>query len=1267
MRIRESAHRNAGSSDIARTNPIRVSTSAGRLAEQALPVELWNLILEELPNDTLLRAALVCRVFNALAICIYFARPSTPFTRSNDGKAVTLSAKVLRHLRIAFSGPLPEHISCSFAAGPVFRDLSVMLRVVSDSRARVGGVQLDFPDDVFVHSSKHSRQALLRTCCSIVSTVAQRNGEEVFFLRAGFFPGALLCRAADIADWRLDLGELNTGQRPTALLKRIWGSLRNKKIQKPAVTHSWPPKTSLRIFNGESVDVDPPWRLLSVDVMPFRDAGRSFSVVLFDRKAQYYMYIHTAHDVSARHWDVVLPHLDMPALKRVIIGTDELDPAAFGEFLLNHEGLEHICYIGTTRRVPTRAIVDPPIAHPGLAMIEGRVEMLPLLLEGLVLSPNLSKITTSLGMSGKTLAILNPLMRLIAQLPSKEVELHLSLCMRDVPAGFMDDEVTALARAATSICKVEVPYVHYEGVMPAFLSWLALLPALREVEILFMKWTFDRAFPSKPKARRLAVCEAFMEEARKALPNVSSVTDPDAHPDDDIDPGAALSKLLYPNRHELNDGGALERVLTENRDRGGSGPCIGALVPLPPMPRPANDKTSTDSDIWAEDPEMFALRNMPGFVEPPPPTELQRIEEEQEPEPEVSAPVPTSLRTHSETIVYESPPEMEMAIPFTYPAPIRTAAIRVKLDIEPERDGEEEMRDARDAAAEAVWLMQNVAPKTGCLCAYLKRRCFCVPNGLIVERKGLIHRVPPELVDMIFEFALADEWMLNPSLHCGPNSAWVLSRRMILSFGLVCRRWTPVAERFLYRDITIRRVEQLFCLRDTIAARPTLTKYVRSFSMQAYVPKELASETKGALSAIWPYCTNLKTISDIAPFQYAHRYTPPAFPSNITDLTIGEFETPEFVARLLKAHCAQLRSLSMAVEDSALHDEELNFPHLHTLHVLVGDVTPDQVQTFARKWRMPNLINLRLSATQSCGIEFVFEAYEHILGIHGTKLRYLELPNLFNHRVLLSEELREEQKVEDYAPVLRLCPNLEHVVLPNNHFFETMPQRGDISPIKPKPYLAGIKRVDVWDTDIYQGQADPWFGLPWPFSRGMFPDCPTSEFRYIDTALAAQLVGAFPLLVERAERGTWAVPGMVVSQVQRIVDGDLCLRMGDHQAALEWGKSYFGWMETHAVCRDQDPRPGGAEMEMAGTNTQGPIRREPWRDWAAWRNPDEDGDDERETWEGYWDLTAKQVRLQDKKWEDETDDENTEDMVTEWVEDLVDEFAERGPRAEDDE
>jgi len=91
---------------------------------------------------------------------------------------------------------------------------------------------------------------------------------------------------------------------------------------------------------------------------------------------------------------------------------------------------------------------------------------------------------------------------------------------------------------------------------------------------------------------------------------------------------------------------------------------------------------------------------------------------------------------------------------------------------------------------------------------------------------------------MIFKEALPLEWMLDPSLNCGPNSAWCSSMAMKLSLTMVCKHWSSVSLRFLrnrnsathnrsqvmikflYRDIVIRRTPQLFALADTIAKKP---------------------------------------------------------------------------------------------------------------------------------------------------------------------------------------------------------------------------------------------------------------------------------------------------------------------------------------------------------------------------------------------------------------------------------------------------------------
>ncbi|KAJ7054640.1 hypothetical protein C8F01DRAFT_191125 [Mycena amicta] len=138
--------------------------------------------------------------------------------------------------------------------------------------------------------------------------------------------------------------------------------------------------------------------------------------------------------------------------------------------------------------------------------------------------------------------------------------------------------------------------------------------------------------------------------------------------------------------------------------------------------------------------------------------------------------------------------------------------------------------------------------------------------------------------------------MFDPSLHCGPNSSWCNTMAMKLSLTLVCKHWSSVMVKFLYRDIIIHRAPQRFRLREII---PDLGKYVCSFKIQCYVQKQDTELTTDMLANIWAKCPKLAKVARLLPFKVPFPYALPTLPASITSLTIGYGETTDFVSSLL--------------------------------------------------------------------------------------------------------------------------------------------------------------------------------------------------------------------------------------------------------------------------------------------------------------------------------------------------------------------------------
>ncbi|KAJ7618139.1 hypothetical protein DFH06DRAFT_1364068 [Mycena polygramma] len=161
--------------------------------------------------------------------------------------------------------------------------------------------------------------------------------------------------------------------------------------------------------------------------------------------------------------------------------------------------------------------------------------------------------------------------------------------------------------------------------------------------------------------------------------------------------------------------------------------------------------------------------------------------------------------------------------------------------------------------------------------------------------------VPPEILQVIFSHVLPPEDMHNPSLHCGPASAWcgaMVTKRVLV---LVSKAWYLVGITFLYKDINIRRVTAVAALLETLSTNPRLGEFVRSIDLLAYVPPAYCDDVLSDMEDILELCPAVTSVNQSHPFILPHkgpgddgtefdvldRILVPDLPATVTSLTLG--------------------------------------------------------------------------------------------------------------------------------------------------------------------------------------------------------------------------------------------------------------------------------------------------------------------------------------------------------------------------------------------
>ncbi|KAJ7493627.1 hypothetical protein FB451DRAFT_1387787 [Mycena latifolia] len=495
-----------------------------------LPLEIWDIVFHELTDTYLLRAAAVCRAFNTLCISIYLARYNNSAESLASGKLST-SSSIIPRLQLSYRPEITQ-LLCHFWSIGVYEYLMSLRDLIKRSNS-LREIILTFSVDVFnayhfAQRTPYSQSDILRSFCTMLSTMAAKAPGPVF---VAFPDGLFTCRAKDIASWRLDLFQFNSGMKPHVLIERMRLAFRSMWPAYPWTPPAYP-WTTVRLHNGKTSSQRPLTKIYTVNVLSVQhDNGPgpfpSYSIVIFNISYITSISLYRRDDIPPEQWTAILPNLTLPALQTLIVATDGIEPTILGEFLVRHEKLRKFEYCPWPPNGGTASSIGPPIAHPSLAkIVASGVENTNRVMECLHRSPLLDSFSFSLHGQHTSIAELNPAFRLISQ---RSQDAHLKLDFWTVVAEesdgartpFMDDEATDIARALQCILSVELSFSSMVVGLRT-LSWLALFPGLRCA-------TFHLHIGGRdPKRRRddpavQAELADFMREATASLPHVQEI------------------------------------------------------------------------------------------------------------------------------------------------------------------------------------------------------------------------------------------------------------------------------------------------------------------------------------------------------------------------------------------------------------------------------------------------------------------------------------------------------------------------------------------------------------------------------------------------------------------------------------------------------------------------------------------------------------------------------------------------------------------------
>ncbi|KAJ7730175.1 hypothetical protein B0H16DRAFT_1585638 [Mycena metata] len=451
-------------------------------------MELWDIIIREITDEDVLRASAVCSAFNAFAISEYLARNNI----SPAAKEISGPAYLIHPLQLSCV-PLPmEHLVCHFRHFDLRRDLLSLQHFVPRARS-LRDLELSFRSSL-LHAHRNDRIPVEYSCrelmgifCRVLSGMARKaTGPVVVVGQFGMF----MCRAEDIAGWRLDALQFNPVSERNALTTRIRGTSTTIMLQTTMPIAGTPPPSPL---TREQVLQD----LRTVNVWVHDAPGITFNVWVHDAPGiTYTMLGFNISDIklldlndspiSDQQLTAVLRDLTLPSLRILNISRSSVDPTALGGFLARHPKLQEFTSLAPK---PSSPLISSPLAHPQLSRIEATgTDNICLAMDALHLSPLLYTFVFSYTHdAASSLNNLTPAFRLLSQ---RSLIAHLELTIFESPNNpssmdepLFDDEAASIARALHCVYSVVISCSSTDmGIRT--LPWLILFPNLLRVKFL---------------------------------------------------------------------------------------------------------------------------------------------------------------------------------------------------------------------------------------------------------------------------------------------------------------------------------------------------------------------------------------------------------------------------------------------------------------------------------------------------------------------------------------------------------------------------------------------------------------------------------------------------------------------------------------------------------------------------------------------------------------------------------------------------------------
>ncbi|KAG6916565.1 hypothetical protein DXG01_006336 [Tephrocybe rancida] len=307
------------------------------------------------------------------------------------------------------------------------------------------------------------------------------------------------------------------------------------------------------------------------------------------------------------------------------------------------------------------------------------------------------------------------------------------------------------------------------------------------------------------------------------------------------------------------------------------------------------------------------------------------------------------------------------------------------------------------------------------------------PPGPIVY-----HPLPFEILDMIFTRTVAPSFLLDSSIIAGPQSAWSRARQMKLSLISVSRSWYAAGITLIYKEVVIRRLNQIPGLLETLEASPLgLGVLVKQLSLDMFVPSGYATSFSRHIQRIADLCPNLEGLILSSPCPLPAKVTLPKLHPTLKDLRVGAAcSSAEFFDLLQNTH-ENLTSLSIHVHEPPemfLTTKVYHLPKLESLNIQIAYAGVESWTQLGQILDMPSLRRLRIELVSGANAD-----EQAVLNWNSMTELFITFCSGFESLTFLDINPGFRRKSGDMRGILNTCPNLKHLVIYNGAELESHP------------------------------------------------------------------------------------------------------------------------------------------------------------------------------------------------------------------------------------